>query len=93
MTDIESLFDSADATDVAAAVRSGAVDAVELVEVAIGRIEERNPQINAVIATCFDDALENARNVDRDAPFAGVPFVVKDCRAQVAGVPRPGARG
>ncbi|MDE0699875.1 MAG: amidase [Acidimicrobiaceae bacterium] len=87
MTDIESLLDSADATDVAAAVRSGAVDAVELVEAAIGRIEERNPQINAVIATCFDDALENARNVDRDAPFAGVPFVVKDCRAQVAGVP------
>ena len=87
MSDIGTLLDSADATEVASAVRDGAVDPVELTEVAIGRIEERNPTLNAVIATCFDDALERARQVDREAPFAGVPFVVKDCRARVAGVP------
>lgn len=87
MTEIGALLDSADATEVAATVRSGAVDPVELAEAAIGRIEERNPEINAVIATCYDAALESARNVDRDAPFAGVPFVVKDCRARLAGVP------
>ncbi|MDE0605080.1 MAG: amidase [bacterium] len=63
------------------------MDPVELAEDAIGRIEERNPEINAVIATCFDVALDSARNVDRDAPFAGVTFVVKDCRVQLAGVP------
>lgn len=87
MTEIGTLLDSADATEIAAIVRSGAVDPVELAEAAIGRIEERNPEINAVIATCYDAALESARNVDRDAPFAGVPFVVKDCRARLAGVP------
>lgn len=87
MTEIGILLDSADATEVAATVRSGAVDPVELAEAAIGRIEERNPEINAVIATCYDAALDSARNVDRDAPLAGVPFVVKDCRAQLAGVP------
>jgi len=87
MTDIGDLLDSADAMEIAAAVRSGAADPVELAEDAIGRIEERNPEINAVIATCFDAALDSARNVDRDAPFGGVPFVVKDCRVRLAGVP------
>ena len=72
MTGIGALLDSADATEIAATVRSGAVDPVELAEAAIGRVEERNPEINAVIATCFEVALDSARNVDRNAPFAGV---------------------
>lgn len=87
MTGVEDLLDTADATRVAAAVRNGEVDAVELTEAAIARIEQRNPELNAVITTCFEVARAAAANVDRSAPFAGVPFVVKDARAAMAGVP------
>ncbi len=68
-----------DATAQADLVRAGEVTALELVESAIGRIEAVNPILNAVIHPLFDQAREKARSpVPRDAPFAGVPLLVKD---------------
>jgi amidase len=87
MGDIADLFDNEDATGVAAAVNAGAVTPVELMEEAIARLEERNPQINAVIADRAEEALADAAAVDKSLPFAGVPFVVKDLGAEVAGMP------
>ncbi|MGI9641671.1 MAG: amidase [Acidimicrobiia bacterium] len=86
MTDIADLLDSADALTIGGAVTVGDLDPVELTQAAIDRIEERNPALNAIIATRFDEALDEAKAVDRTAPFAGVPFVVKDCRARVKGM-------
>ncbi len=86
-SDIDRLLDDHDATAVAAAIRSGDVDAAEVVATSIARAEDRNPTLNAFVSTRFDRALEEAASVDRDAPFAGVPFVVKDLAAQVAGLP------
>jgi amidase len=74
-----------DATAQAALVRSGDVQAIELVEAAIARIEALNPRLNAVITPTFDRALAH---VDRgpSGPFAGVPFLLKDLALELAGV-------
>lgn len=76
-----------DATEQAAMVRRGDVSPVELVEAAIARVEALNPTVNAVIWTCYDDALEAARRHRAGPPLAGVPFLIKDIGANQAGLP------
>ncbi len=76
-----------DATDQAALVRNGAVAPLELVDAAIERVEKLNGELNAVIHPLFERARTNARTVDRSAPFAGVPIVVKDLDGTLAGAP------
>ncbi len=76
-----------DATDLAALVRSGEVTAVELVDDAIRRCEQVNATLNAVITEMFDHARRTAAEPLGDGPFAGVPFLMKDFAAEVAGFP------
>jgi amidase len=76
-----------DATAQAALVRSGEVSPKELVEAAIARIEALNPQLNAVIRTRFDQARAEAAGDLPDGPFRGVPILLKDLGAHVAGEP------
>ncbi|MEO1060353.1 MAG: amidase [Actinomycetota bacterium] len=78
-----------DATAQAGLVRRGEVTSVELVDAAIARIEAIDPAINAVIHTRFDEARAEAAAVGAgdDAPFAGVPFLLKDIGATQAGLP------
>ena len=76
-----------DATGQAALVRSGEVSPKELVEAAIARIEALNPQLNAVIRTRFDQARAEAAGDLPDGPFRGVPILLKDLGAHVAGEP------
>src|SRR5690606_7828954 len=59
----------------------------EAVEAAIAGIEARNPELNAVVATRFEQALDEARAGLPDGPFTGVPFLVKDLGPEVAGLP------
>jgi amidase len=75
-----------DATAQADLVRSGEATPLELVDAAIERIEKVNPEINAVIHERFDRARDDARNAP-DGPFTGVPVVIKDLDAAVAGEP------
>ncbi|MBL7796188.1 MAG: amidase [Saprospiraceae bacterium] len=83
-----------DALGLAALVKTGAVTPLELVDIAIARIEAVNPRLNAVIHRRFDEARDEAKRVDRQAPFAGVPFLVKDLGMEVAGMPMcTGSRG
>ena len=82
-----------DALGLAGLVRRGEVSAVELVDEAIRRIEHLNPRLNAVIHPMFDQARRLAAGPIADGPFRGVPFVVKDLVATVAGEPqRNGSR-
>ena len=82
------LLDSADATTVADAVRTGEVSAAELATAAIERVEERNPTLNALVGTRFDEATDEAEACEPGAaPFTGVPFVIKDLGAAIAGLP------
>lgn len=75
-----------DALAQAELVRAGEVTATELVEAAIRRIEAARG-LNAVVTPLFEAALEDARRLLPDSPLAGVPFLVKDLGAEMAGVP------
>jgi amidase len=63
------------------------VSATELLDAAIGRVDEVNPSINAVVTPMYDQARAAIDAGLPSGPFAGVPFLLKDLRAQYAGVP------
>jgi AtzE family amidohydrolase len=74
-----------DALAAAAAVRSGAASAVEIIDAALARIEARNPALNAFTAITVDRARAEACAIDRQrakgralGPLAGAPFAVKN---------------
>ncbi|MCB0051751.1 MAG: hypothetical protein KDE24_19655, partial [Caldilinea sp.] len=46
-----------------------------------------NPQLNAVVYPMFAQARQAAQGELPDGPLRGVPFLVKDLLAMVAGVP------
>ncbi|HEV2447496.1 MAG TPA: amidase family protein [Candidatus Sulfopaludibacter sp.] len=72
-------------------VRAGPVSSIELIEAHLGRIEEANPSLNAVVETLADSARRAARESDARrakgallGPLDGVPFSIKDS-IEVAG--------
>jgi amidase len=79
-------LDDLDATAMADLVRAGEISALELVDNSIYRCEQVNGLLNAVITEMFDDARQKASKKIPDGPFAGVPFLMKDFAAEVAGV-------
>jgi amidase len=76
-----------DATAQAELVRSGEASPAELVDAAIARIEEVDPQLNAVITPLFEKAREAAAGDLPDGPFRGVPMLLKDLACHSAGDP------
>lgn len=81
-------FPALDATAQAELVRRGEVAPIELVEAAIARIEQLNPQLNAVITPLFNQARTQATDSRLpDGPFRGVPLLVKDYYCEIAGTP------
>lgn len=76
-----------DATAQAELVRRGDIGAAELAELAIARIDALNPLLNAVVHRRDEAARRELAAVPRDAPFAGVPFLVKDLMLTTAGDP------
>jgi amidase len=69
------------AVEQARLVRDGEVSSVELVELYLERIEWIDPELNAFVTVCSEEALASAGAADEtagDAPFRGVPIVVKD---------------
>jgi aspartyl-tRNA(Asn)/glutamyl-tRNA(Gln) amidotransferase subunit A len=70
-------------------IDAGDRSAVELIEIVLARIEERNPELNAYLHVDADGALAQARASDASAeplPLRGVPICVKD-NIDVAGMP------
>lgn len=67
-----------DATEIARLIRRGEMTVVEAVEAAIRRAEALQPQLNFLVNSDFDRALDKARAGRLTGPFAGVPFLVKD---------------
>ena len=76
-----------DGLALAGLVRRGEVSAAELLETAITRIEAQNPALNAVVRRRYAQARIEAGKVDKSAPFCGVPFLLKDLIATLAGEP------
>jgi amidase len=84
-------YDEYDATGLAELVRSKQVHPRDLVREAISRTETLNPLLNAVIHRQFERALRDAEQIPDDsasnAPFPGVPFLMKDFKGREAGEP------
>ena len=82
-----------DATALADRIRSGEVTALDLVDAAIARFERFDSTLNTVVAERFDAAREAAKQyTDHQAPFAGVPYLLKDL-IEYPGLPfRSGSR-
>jgi amidase len=76
-----------DATEHARLIRNGEASPTELVDQAIARIEQLNPELNAVIHPLFERAREQAAGPLPDGPFKGVPFLVKDLSCYMEGIP------
>jgi amidase len=74
-----------DATAQADLVRRRELTPSELVDGAIERIERINPELNAVIRPLFDLARAAVSDGLPDGPFTGVPFLLKDLSAELAG--------
>jgi amidase len=71
-----------DATGLAALVARREVSAGDLLDAAVDRMAQVNPKINAVTL----DLTQRARNeAPAEGPFAGVPFLLKDLGAALAG--------
>src|SRR5215831_14277829 len=84
-------YGALDGLGLAALVQRRQVTAAELLEEAIARAERVNPRINAIVTPLYDRARkEAAAPADpgaRPGPFAGVPFLLKDLDAELAGAP------
>jgi amidase len=76
-----------DGVGLAELVRKGEVAPIDLVEESIRRIDALNPQLNAVVHKMYDQARATALSALPDAPFQGVPFLLKDLVAEYGGEP------
>ncbi len=80
-------YASHDALGLAALIASGDVSAEEVEACARQAILDKNPALNAVLAT-----VEN-QPYDKGQPFSGVPFLIKELVMHAAGAPsRAGSR-
>ncbi|XP_034969196.2 fatty-acid amide hydrolase 2 [Zootoca vivipara] len=83
------------AVELARRIRRREVKCIDVIETYIGRIKEVNPLINAVVKDRFEDALQEAHQVDQllsegqddeeslkeKFPFLGVPITIKEAFA------------
>jgi amidase len=79
-------YEQYDALGLADLVRRREVTPDELLDAAIGRIEARNPVVNAVVMKLYDYGRKAIADGLPDGPFRGVPFLMKDLTSPVAGV-------
>ena len=84
-------YADSDGLGLAALVRKGELTPIELVETAVATIEKLNPQLNAVIHKLYEMGRSVANEVDPSAPFAGVPFLLKELRTRWKGAPVTGS--
>ena len=75
-----------DATALAELIRNGDVSRADVLDSSIAAIQKINPHINAVVCEMFEQAAEESRRVATDAPFSGVPYLLKDLGANYKGV-------
>jgi Asp-tRNA(Asn)/Glu-tRNA(Gln) amidotransferase A subunit family amidase len=80
-------YEQYDALGLADLIRQRQVTTAELLEAAIARVEVRNPTVNAVVNKLYDYGSQAIAAGLPDGPFTGVPFLLKDLSASLAGTP------
>ncbi|MDU6373194.1 MAG: amidase family protein [Bradyrhizobium sp.] len=75
-----------DATALADAVRTGETTAAELLQLALQQSERAQPKTNAICKLMEREARTQLTRLAA-GPFAGVPFLIKDCAQDYAGLP------
>lgn len=83
-------YESYDAIGLAGLIATGKVTAEEVLEAAIARCEARNPALNAVVQDLYDHGRKMAASDLPTGPLAGVPYLIKDLGAAIAGTPTTG---
>ena len=86
MTAVSAELMAKDVTEQAALVARGEVSALELVDAAIARLEQR-ADLNVLVHAQFETARAAASAGKLSGPLAGVPFLLKDLGESQAGVP------
>jgi amidase len=83
------------ALQTAAAIRSGAISSVEVLEAHIARMRDVNPKLNAVVVDLSEEALRAAKAADNAqarqrelGPLHGVPITIKE-NVDYEGRPNP----
>jgi amidase len=79
-------YEQYDALGLAALVKRREVTPSELLEAALSRARARNPAINAITLPLEDYARKAIADGLPPGPFEGVPFLLKDLTANVAGL-------
>ena len=85
--ELKALTQGKSATELAAMIKTGQVNAQELVEQAFQQIKTENPALNDVIYTDPTGAAAQVKAVDPNAPFAGVPILIKGLGQAMKGYP------
>jgi len=80
-------YERYDGLGLAELVARGDIAPEELMEAAIARVEARNPLVNAVTMKLYDFGRRAIAAGLPDGPFRGVPYLMKDLTASIAGVP------
>jgi amidase len=76
-----------DGSEQADLVRRGEVSPLELVDAAIARVRQLDPELNAVVHERFERARAEAAGPLPDGPFRGVPYLQKDLDLTTEGEP------
>ncbi len=79
-------YERYDALGLADLVSRGKVTPADLLEAAIERVEARNPAVNAVVMKLYDYGRKAIADGLPDGPFRGVPYLMKDLTAPIAGI-------
>lgn len=77
-----------DGLGLAAMIRRGDISAAEATAAAREAIARTNPALNFLVAEIADGALAETHSDDGPAPYMGVPLLIKDVGAGIAGTPQ-----
>lgn len=80
-------YEHYDALDLIELIRTKAIQPNELLATAKHKAALINPKINAITTNMFDEAEAQLKVLDLDAPFAGLPMLLKDLGTMYRGVP------
>jgi amidase len=76
-----------DAVGLAECVARGEIGAGDLLDIALRQSAAAQPKTNAICRLMEDEARAQLKKKQLAGPFAGVPFLIKDCAQDYAGLP------